>query len=218
MVRYLDISIPTGPQTTVFPGDPVPEFFWPGWIHENGDPANVGFFKGGLHHGTHVDAPWHFIKGGRRLDEMPLDHWLGPCEVIDLRHLTRCITSEALDAANVPTGTKRLLFKTRNGESDYWTQPWNPDFIFIDKSAAEWCTARGLLTVGLDYLTIDPPTEPAFPAHIELLGHETLILENICLRKIPAGTYELLSAPINLVGVDGGWCRAILRSEQDVPA
>jgi arylformamidase len=66
--RYLDISVPTSPRTTVFPGDPPPQFRWPAWTHEKGDPANVGFYSGGLHHGTHVDAPWHFIRGGKRLD------------------------------------------------------------------------------------------------------------------------------------------------------
>lgn len=213
MARYIDISVPTGAATTVFPGDPAPEFHWPGWTHENGDPANVGFYRGGLHHGTHVDAPWHFIPGGKRIDEMALTHWLGPCEVIDLTHLEKCIDSKALEQADLPKDAQRLLFKTRNGQSDYWQQPWNPDFIYIDKSAAQWCTAHGILTVGLDYLTIDPPTEPTFPSHMELLGKETLIIENICLRDVPAGCYELIAAPVKLTGVDGAWCRALLRCE-----
>lgn len=216
MQKFLDISIPTCPSTTVFPGDPSPEFDWPGWTHEKGNPANVGFFRGGLHHGTHVDAPWHFIKGGRRLDQMPLDHWLGPCEVVDLTHLTRCVDAAALDGAKISPSARRLLFKTRNGETDYWTEPWNPEFIYIADSAARWCTSRGLLLIGLDYLTIDSPSEPTFPAHLELLGKETLILENICLRHVPAGNYELLAAPINLIGVDGGWCRALLRSNESL--
>jgi arylformamidase len=213
MVRYIDISVPTSAATTVYPGDEPPAFYWPGWTHENGDPANVGFYKGGLHHGTHVDAPWHFIRGARRLDEVPLDHWLGPCEVLDLRHLDRCVDAAALEGANIPPGAKRLLFRTKNGESDYWNEPWNPDFIFIDESAARWCTERGVLTVGLDYLTVDPPWASGFPAHMELLGKGTLIIENLRLRGVAAGTYELLAAPVNLVGVDGGWCRAILRAE-----
>ena len=70
-----------------------------------------------------------------------------------------------------------------------------------------------MLVVGLDYLTIDPPHEPTFPAHLELLGHETLIIENLNLRHVQAGLYDLLAAPINLVGVDGGWCRALLKTK-----
>jgi arylformamidase len=106
-----------------------------------------------------------------------------------------------------------LLLKTRNGLTDYWHQPWNPKFIYIHRSAAEWCVAHGIWTVGLDYLTIDPPTEPTFPAHMELLGHEVVIIENLRLREAAAGAYELIAAPIHLHGVDGGWCRALLRLE-----
>ena len=213
MPRYIDISIPTDARTTVFPGDPSPEVSWPGWSHEKGNPANVGFFHGGLHHGTHVDAPWHFIPGGKRLHEMPLDHWVGECQVLDLAAEARCITAGSLEKAGVREGMKRLLFKTRNSRTNYWHEPWNPDFIFIEESAARWCTGRGILLVGLDYLTIDPPTAPEFPAHMELLGKETLILENINLRDVEAGIYELLAAPVNLQGVDGAWTRALLRRE-----
>jgi len=73
--------------------------------------------------------------------------------------------------------------------------------------------ARDIWTVGLDYLTVDPPTEPTFPAHMELLGHEVVIIENLCLREVAAGPCELIAAPIHLHGVDGGWCRALLRLE-----
>jgi arylformamidase len=214
MVRYRDISVPTSPRTTVFPGDPTPEFSWPGWSHEKGNPANVGFYRGGLHHGTHVDAPWHFIKGAKRLHEMPLEHWVGECQVLDLTAESECVSAQALERAGVRPGMRRLLFKTRNSATDYWHEPWNPNFIYIHKSAAAWCTARRVLVVGHDYLTIDSPQEPTFPAHLELLGHEALIIENVNLREIPAGIYELLAAPINLHGVDGGWCRALLRSDE----
>jgi arylformamidase len=213
MARYLDISIPTSPNTTVFPGDPPPEFFWPGWTQEKGDPANVGFYKGGLHHGTHVDAPWHFIPGGRRLHEMPLEHWVGECQVLDLTSENACVTAEALAKAGVRPGLRRLLFKTRNSFTDYWREPWKPDFVYIHKSAATWCTAHRVLVVGMDYLTIDSPAEPTFPSHLELLEHETLIIENLNLRHVQPGFYELVAAPVNLQGVDGGWCRALLRTD-----
>ena len=213
MVRYLDISVPTSPGTTVYPGDPAPQFLWPGWTHEKGDPANVGFYQGGLHHGTHVDVPWHFIPGAQRLHEVPLDRWLGPCWVADLTREPACVTAAALDGAGVPAHTKRLLLKTRNSLTDYWHQPWNPHFIYIHRSAAEWCVAHGVWTIGLDYLTIDPPSEAAFPAHVTLLGNGVVIIENLRLREVAAGPYELIAAPINLHGVDGGWCRALLRVE-----
>jgi arylformamidase len=71
-----------------------------------------------------------------------------------------------------------------------------------------------MLVVGLDYLTIDSPEEPTFPSHLELLRHETLIIENLNLRHVPPALYELLAAPVKLEGVDGGWCRALLRTKR----
>lgn len=211
MSEYLDISIPTSVSTTVFPGDPAPRISWPHWSHEKGDPANVGFFNGGLHHGTHVDAPWHFIPAGKRLHEVPLDYWLGECQVLDLTSEPECISVPALEKASVGSGIRRLLFKTRNSQSDYWHEPWNPGFIYLRKDAADWCVNRGVILVGLDYLTIDPPNEPEFPAHLSLLGAGTVILENINLRNVDPGIYELIAAPVNLSGVDGGWTRALLK-------
>lgn len=213
MASYIDISVPTSPDVTTFPGDPAPKFYWPGWTHENGDPANVGFFDGGLHHGTHVDAPWHFIRDAKRLEEIPLDHWVGPCCVVDMTGCEKCVDEDALNAADLPDHVERLLLKTRNSNSEYWHEPWNPEFIYIHESAARWCVQHGIKTVGLDYLTIDPPSEPKFPAHLELLGHEVTIIENVVLRDVEPGEYELLAAPVKVQQVDGGWCRALLRRD-----
>src|SRR5918997_220547 len=85
-VRYIDISVPLGPGTTVYPGDPPPRLSWPAWSHDRGDAGNLGYFEGSLHTGTHADAPWHFVRGGLRLDEVPLGHWLGPCVVAGGAH------------------------------------------------------------------------------------------------------------------------------------
>jgi arylformamidase len=213
MGRYIDISVPTSSRTTVYPGDPSPQLRWPYWTHEKGDPANVGFYEGGLHHGTHVDAPWHFIAGAKRLDEVPLDRWVGPCWVVDFTSEAKCVSAAALQRASIPADTKRLLLKTRNSLSDYWHAPWNPSFIYIHRTAAEWCVRQGIWTVGFDYLTIDSPGETAFPAHNILLGNDVVVIENLNLRDAPAGPSELIAAPINLLGADGAWCRALLKME-----
>ena len=141
---------------------------------------------------------------------MPLEKWIGPAVLIELTAETTCVTAEALERANVPREARRLLFKTRNGLTDYWYEPWNPDFIFIHTSAAQWCADRGIEMIALDYLTIDPPTEPTFPSHLILLGAGVTILENVNLRDVPAGGYTLHAAPVNLQDVDGAWCRAYL--------
>ena len=212
-MRIIDISVPTDARTTVFPGDPSPAIHWPSWTHEKGNPANVGSFNGGLHHGTHVDAPWHFIRDGKKMQQIPLERWIGFADIIDLTGEPKCISAASLEAAKIPQDATRLLFKTRNGQRDYWRASWNPDFIYLEQSAAAWCRDHGIQLVGLDYLTIDPPSEPTFPSHLILLGSEITILENIVLRHVPAGRYTLHAAPVNLQDVDGAWCRAYLTTQ-----
>lgn len=214
MASYIDISIPTDHRTTVYPGDSPPAFYWPGWTHASGDPANVGFFNGGLHHGTHVDAPWHFIRNGKRLHEISLNKWLGPCLVIDCTNAYECISESFLQKVEIPSGIKKVIFKTQNSLVEYWNEPWNPKFVYLHNSAAKWCIEHGIETVGFDYLTIDPPHEVSFPAHHTLLSNDVGILENLRLSHVSPGLYELIAPPINLIGVDGGWTRAILRLDK----
>lgn len=213
MARYLDISVPVGAETIVYPGDPPTQLSWPCWSHEQGDAVNLGVFQGTLHCGTHVDAPWHVVPGAKRLDSIPLDRWVGPCWVADLTDQPRNVTAPSLQAAGIPAGTRRLLLKTRNSLTDYWREAWNPEFVYLDPSAAQWCLDHGVWTLGYDYLSIDPPDGPNLPAHALLLGREVALIENLALRDVEPGPYELIAAPIKLIGVDGAWCRALLRTE-----
>ncbi len=48
--------------------------------------------------------------------------------------------------------------------------------------------------------------------HEVLLCSGAVILENLDLRKVPAGSYELICLPLKLAGTDGASVRAILRS------
>ena len=72
---------------------------------------------------------------------------------------------------------------------------------------------QGIFTVGLDYLTIDPPQETTFPAHHILLGNNVVLIEYLNLRHVAAGPYELIAAPVNIAEADGAWCRALLFTE-----
>src|SRR5664279_3278517 len=110
----------------VYPGDPAPRFSLAP-DSTGGEYWNVGLFEGGLHLGTHVDAPWHRIPNGKKLDEMGLAPFLGPCFVADIGHLGGAITAQHLEALALPPSLDRLLLKTRNSQSEYWREPWRRD-------------------------------------------------------------------------------------------
>ncbi len=202
--RYFDISIPLDEKTLVFPGDPDPQIHF-----SRQDEWTVGEYRGGLHAGTHLDAPRHCIPGGKRLHEIELGCFLGRCFVADLQHLERSVRADDLEALGMIESTERVLIRTRNSAREYWREPWDKDAIGIELDAAQWCVSHGLRLIGIDYLSVEPAAESA--VHRRLLENEVLILEGLCLRHVPAGEYELVAAPVNLIGTDGAWCRALLR-------
>jgi len=179
---------------------------------KNGDIANVGYLKTGTHHGTHVDVPYHFKDGERKFNEMPMEHWIGKVLVADVTSAEKCVS--AADLKHVPLREyKRILLKTRNSLYYYKQPGFCEDFIYLDKSACELIVEAGVLTVGLDYITIDPYGTKDFPAHKTLLHNGVCVIECINLEQVEAGEYFLMCLPLKLTGTDGAPARAVLLEE-----
>jgi arylformamidase len=79
----------------------------------------------------------------------------------------------------------------------------------LTPEAARWLSGRTLL-VGTDELSIDPPGG-SLAIHRILLGSGALILENLSLASIAAGTYDLIALPMRLGAPDGAPVRALIR-------
>ena len=110
-------------------------------------------------------------------------------------------TSRPID---IPDGAERVLLKTRN--SELWNQKeFTRDFLRLDGSGARFVVARGIRTIGIDYLSVGD-----HEAHRELLGAGVVPVEGLDLRKIEPGEYTFVCLPLDLVGSDGAPARAIL--------
>ncbi|HBQ63590.1 MAG TPA: cyclase [Clostridiales bacterium] len=206
--HMIDISVTLSESTVIYPGDPLPEY---GLIFSlaNGEIANVGYLKHGIHHGTHVDVPCHFIPGAPTFDQMPASHWIGSVLVADMTHVERAISGKDIERLPL-AGVERLLLKTQNSLKYYKLPQFTNDFIYLERSACEAIVSAGVKTVGLDYITVDPHGSPDFPAHRTLLGHGVCIIECINLENTEAGEYYLMCLPLKLEGTDGAPARAIL--------
>jgi arylformamidase len=204
--RTWDISVKDEPGMHIYPGDPVLEMRRVRAIAE-GDPANLTHLALGAHTGTHVDAPAHFLDGAPTLEQIPLDRFVGPATVLDLRGL-RAIDAAALRSHELPSGGI-VLFKTDN--SELWAKPqFDEGFTYLTYDAAELLVSRGVRTVGIDYLSIERFGSEDFAVHKLLLGHGVPIIEGLDLRAVGAGSYALVCLPLNLQHVDGAPARAIL--------
>jgi len=210
-MKIHDVSLVLRPDMVTWPGEPPPRIE-PLKRISRGDGNNVSIITLGDHTGTHVDPPLHFIEGGNTVDKLPLDALVGPCRVIGFEGIEH-ISDNWLDAAGIPAGTERLLFKTRN--SARWSDakaPFTRDFTTLNASAATWCIDHRVKLVGIDYLSIEPqgPEKAGYPVHMTLLRAGVVIIETLDLRGVEPGNYELICAPLKILNGDGAPARVFL--------
>src|SRR5262245_17177952 len=99
--HFYDVTLPLTPDLPVWPGDddisvtPLARI-------ASGDTTNVSALSFTSHVGTHVDAPWHFIDEGAKLNDLALDRWVGPCFVVQIPDEAKTIEPDLLEAAGIP--------------------------------------------------------------------------------------------------------------------
>jgi arylformamidase len=201
--RIFDVSVPIRERMPIWPGNAGVALRRVESIAD-GDVANVSELCFGVHTGTHVDGPCHFIDGAPGVEALPLEPLVGDAVVLDATDVKKTIDGDAVQRLDPPATASRVLFKTRNSalwENDAFTD----DFVALDESGARALLDRGTTLVGIDYLSIGDPG-----AHHALLGAGTVVVEGLDLRAVAPGPYRLVCLPLKIPGSDGGPARALL--------
>ncbi|MDQ6709803.1 MAG: cyclase family protein [Candidatus Dormibacteraeota bacterium] len=207
-MKPVDISVPIHNAMAVYRGNP-PVRIRPAMTLAK-DGVNLSEICLGSHTGTHVDAPSHFIKGGRGVDRFDLSLFLGPAWVADLRAVTEGIDAEALEAARIPRGTSRVLLRTRNSRLWHPARAFTTEFVYLAPDGADWLLQRGVSLVGIDYLSIEGFHVTGAPTHRRLLGAGVPILEGLDLFRIAPGRWQMVALPLRIEHGDAGLTRAVL--------
>jgi len=202
--ELIDISRPLAADTACWPGD-VAFAFRLGWTIAGGASVNVGSIQSSVHTATHCDAPFHFDDAGTTADRLGLDVFIGPAWVVDVRNTSRWRDRIAdLDFSNTP----RILFRT-GGWPD--TSRFPESIPVMEPDLPGWLAARGVRLIGVDLPSVDPLDSKTLDNHHALGRGGITILEGLWLENVPEGRYELIAAPLKLIGADGSPLRAVLR-------
>lgn len=180
----------------VYPGDPKPEKRTIRSM-DRGDLYNLTALSLCAHNGTHIDAPFHFIKDGKTIERIPLEKCIGPAFVTThTGSVTAAAAEEMLKKARSLDGEaeKRLLIRGN---------------ATVTAEAAKVFAQAGLFLIGNESQTVGPESEP-MEVHLILLREEIVLLEGIRLEHVLDGIYTLYCLPLNLTGADGAPCRAVL--------
>lgn len=209
---WIDISVPVKNGMVHWPGD-APFELQRLKDFKDGDNLTLSYIKLGVHTGTHMDAPLHFVKGGATIDLMPLDATVGPVRVVSIKD-RECVRRAELETLDLQPG-ERILLKTYNSEHCWNTSDFVEDFIYISHEAAEYLALKGVRTVGVDYLSVGGFKKDGVETHQALLGSGIWVIEGLNLEGIEPGSYELLCLPLKLTNAEGAPARALIRKVEE---
>lgn len=206
---WYDISMLLG-ETATYPGDAPYSREIVSEIRSGATSSyNLSTLIMSAHAGTHIDAPAHFISGGKTLDQYPLKRFLLPARVVYIED-GDSVPPDALKDVDIKAG-EALLFKTQNSlrglprKSDFTEK-----FVHLSFETAQLCLDLGVSLVGIDYLSIERYGDDAAPVHHLLLKNDVLILEGIDLKAVAPGEYFLFCLPIRVQGAEAAPSRAVL--------
>lgn len=175
----------------VYPGDPAPQKETLCSM-EKGDMYNLSAVSMCAHNGTHIDAPAHFVKDGKTVDELPADTFVGPCYVA--RAEGQIGEKEAREILMKAQGAQRILIA---GD------------VTVLSEAAQVFAAAEIKLLGNESQTVGPEDAP-MAVHVILLSANVCLLEGVVLEGVAEGKYILSAAPLNLSLCEGAPCRAVL--------
>jgi len=212
MVEPLDLTLEISNKLPSFPGSPKPEFI--SWAEKKKDGYNLELVFFSSHSGTHLDAPYHFVSNGLKIDKIPLNRLVTSAILCKVKKgggktiTKKDITDFEAKNGKIKSGDT-VIFATgwyRNlQKKDYFTN--NPG---LTASAAKYLAKCGVNLVGIDSPSIDSGKDSKFSAHHILLEKGILILENLCnLEKIGKFKFKLIVLPLKFVGATGSPVRAI---------
>ena len=181
----------------VYPGDPKPEKVRISSMEDGGE-YDLTCLSMCAHNGTHADAPRHFIKGGKTIDQLGLEPFVGECFVARMDGDVLAEDAAAVLKAAEEAGAKQRILIAGNAT--------------VTEEAAKVFAEAGILLLGNESQSVGPEDAP-MKVHQILLGSGCVLLEGIVLDGVEDGRYFLSAAPLKLGGCEGAPCRAYLMTD-----
>jgi len=153
------------------------------------------------HIATHIEAPYHILKDGQDLSQIPLETLCGDAVVLDLRGLTKAtpITVENIrQAAGKAGGIKKGDIVMCNlGYARYYGQPEYQNSPYFLTETIEYLAASGMKMMGVDAGGVEVPRSEEHVNHLALLKRGIPLIENVNkLDSIPGFRCKVFAFPV----------------------
>ena len=210
-MKVIDLTLTVSEKIPTFPGSPKPHFIEWETIPKDGYNLELLFLS--THTGTHIDAPFHFVKNGKKILEINPERLVNEAVLIRVgKNSNRSISKTDIQNFEQKNG------KIENGSTVIFYTGWqknlNKEFYFSENpglsiSAAKYLASKKINMVGIDSPSIDLGTDSKFSVHHILAKNNILIVENLAnLNKIKSNNFHLITSPLKLKNATGSPIRA----------
>lgn len=196
-MKIYDITKPITEGTKRFQSEPVTKIRKVCEINAQ-SPVNVSAINISSHAGTHCDAPSHYSKLGRTIDQIDLSVFIGKCSVIHLQHIKTVIKASDIRKSTLE---ERVLFKVHESEEAH---------AYFSECCIEYMASHGVKLIGTSAISIDAYSSKLMLSHLSCLKHNMQIVEGLYLDEVDSGTYIFIGFPLKLIGSDASPIRAAL--------
>ena len=211
-MKVIDLTLTISENIPTFPGSPQPNFI--NWESIEKDGYNLELLFLSTHTGTHIDAPYHFVKKGQKIDQIVTRRLVTEAILIKIRKGSdQAITKNDIQRFEKNHGKindgSTVIFHTG------WQKNLNKKSYFIKNpglavSAAKYLASKKINLVGIDSPSIDLGKDEKFSVHHVLAKSGILIVENLTnLDKINSEKFHLIVAPLKLKNATGSPVRAM---------
>ena len=169
-----------------------------------------------IHEGTHIDPPYHFIEDGLTIDEIPIESFFAPANIVRIHNAPAgepISLQQVFDNSDLPAELAgRILivdsaWDSRASKDEYYTRA-----PYLSQELADWLVEKGVRAVGLTNPPdkVEPPHKGDAPIHRTLLGNGVLIIENLAnLDAITATNFYIAAFPLKIYRGCGGPARVV---------
>jgi arylformamidase len=213
---WIDLSHPLTEELSRIPSFPPPRIHQ---IRKMPDyHANVTEMHMVVHHGTHLDAPRHFIADGPTMDQVPLERLYGQGVIWRIDAPDHGIIDVVQLEAATPRVQEGDIVLIDTDRARHINTKRYEDHASLSPEAAEWLLARGVKMIGVDFSTPDLASNRRaegfdWPVHHILLGRGVLIAEHMSnLGALASRRCEIMFLALNIVGSDGAPARVAARA------
>ncbi len=211
-MKPIDLTLTISKSIPSFPGSPKPQFIF--WSNLKEDGYNLELLFLSSHTGTHLDAPFHFVKNGIKIDQIPLSRLIGKAILIKIKKSKNSSITKSdilqFEKENgiIPNKSSVFFFSDwqKNLKKDYYFTE-NPGLAL---SAATYLAQKKTNLIGIDSPSVELGKDESFCVHHALSKNNVLIVENLAnLNKIKSKEFNFTILPLKLKDATGSPVRAV---------